>query len=152
MHPALTDVAYYAARGLPPAHAHAHAQHGTSHCALSPVTGDERAKAKASPRPTTMRRKSGIKGDTSHHVLCVVTRAPLLLCLLLLLLLLPNSTSAAQASQTMNHVPPRCPLEQQPSLCILMSLHQKVTSQGGSQAIRRLPAPSQSRLSQGGEN
>ncbi|KAL6895152.1 hypothetical protein GGI43DRAFT_128855 [Trichoderma evansii] len=68
------------------------------------------------------------QGDTNHHVLCVVTRASLLLCLL------PNSTSAAQASRTMNHVPPRCPLEQQPSLCMLMSLHQrgqKVTSQGG---------------------
>lgn len=59
------------------------------------------------------------QGDTSHHVLCVVTRAPLLLCPL------PNSTGAAQATQTMNHVPLRCPLEQQPSLCILMSLRQR---------------------------
>ncbi|PTB37343.1 hypothetical protein M441DRAFT_83227 [Trichoderma asperellum CBS 433.97] len=121
------------------------------HKPLRPEPGRRRRKGQGQGFTSSDHDAAQIRhqGDTSHHVVCVVTRASLLLCPL------PNSTSAAQASQTMNHVPPRCPLEQQPSLCMLMSLRQKghqVTSQRGSQAIRRLPAPCESRLGQGGEN
>ncbi|KAH8125949.1 hypothetical protein LI328DRAFT_132391 [Trichoderma asperelloides] len=102
----------------------------TRHKPLRPEPGRRRREGQGQGFTSSDHDAAQIRhqGDTSHHVLCVVTRALLLLCPL------PNSTGAAQASQTMNHVPPRCPLEQQPSLCILMSLRQRghqVTSQRG---------------------
>lgn len=150
MHPALTDVAFCAARGLPPAHTHTRTTRTTRHKPLRPEPGHRQRKGQGQGFTSSDHDAAQIRhqGDTSHHVLCVVTRASLL----------PNSTSAAQASQAMNHVPPRCPLEQRPSLCMLMSLHQRgqtVTSQGGLRLSDVcLPAPCESRLlvGQGGEN
>lgn len=78
-----------------PQHMH---NNGTSH----KVQGQGKASFTSSDVAAQI-RKSGIKGDTSHLVLCVVTRAALR-CFAL-----PAAQprpAAAQASQTLNHVVP----------------------------------------------